>query len=366
MAITGIVKKNTLIALGILLAVSAFLYIFKKGSTVVLSNNVNKLEELVRDYQANSDIVPSSAAITELEENNYENEKKLKQLQGVFDSNKQELPENVSDKGIYLFESLHSTTKLLERKSTAKKMLMPPVDFLFDIPKEEDIPHLLKQIEMIDNVMGIVIEAGESEPESIVPQPLDKEEKVLDYNKVSIQITMKTDLNSFVKVLSSINRHIPLYLVEELSLKSAETDKSRVSFVVSRIITDVSLSDIEEFRNKNIYSLNTLFPLDLEFESFSERNPFFKYKQVTEGGPVAVGAAAPSAGKAKIVAQFTFKGSIYMKDKLTGIIKDNWQGKAYFVAVGDTCSGYKVLQIEDKKAILSKDDQEIILIKGGQ
>jgi hypothetical protein len=64
------------------------------------------------------------------------------------------------------------------------------------------------------------------------------------------------------------------------------------------------------------------------------------------------------------VPQFTYKGSINSGNKLVGIIEDNWQNKVCFSQAGDLCSGYKVTKIEDAKATLSKDNQEVILIKG--
>ena len=74
--------------------------------------------------------------------------------------------------------------------------------------------------------------------------------------------------------------------------------------------------------------------------------------------------AAPASKDGKSVPQFTYKGSIYMNKKLVGIIEDNWQDKTCFAESGDLCSEYKIMQIEDSRAVLSKDNQEIILLKG--
>jgi hypothetical protein len=246
------------------------------------------------------------------------------------------------------------------------------VDFSVDVPREEDIPYLLKQIEMIDDIMGIIVGVGKCEVATIRPLPLDKTKKFFDFEKLSLQIVLTCDANALVSVLSEINRHAPVYFVEELSLVSVEPPRLKVSLVISRVLTGVSLEDIAEFKSKEIFDLNSVYPLDVDFKTFSKRNPFFRAKDLVKGEDVSVSPEASlassngtSAAKgAKAVPQFTYKGSINTGDKLVGIIEDNWQSKVCFSQVGDLCSGYQVTKIEDAKATLSKDNQEIILLKG--
>lgn len=352
-------RKYILIILLFLLIVAVFLHFQIKIKIMALNKNLNKQEELIRQYQDKSGLIPGALVVTQLEKANSLGDKELKKMTAIFDSKKKELPADVSDKGIYFFESLHSTMKTLERKATLKKMILPPVDFSVDIPQEEDIPYLLKQIEMIDDIMGIIIETGKCEAETIRPMPIDKTKKILDFNKLSIQIALKIDSDSFVKVLSQLNSHVPLYLIEELTCSSIDLNRLHVNLVVSRILTGLSLEDVAEFKNTELFDLNSLYPLDKDFKSFGKRNPFFRYREAVKN------ASSPDSTKeASSVPQFTYKGNIHMTDKLVGIIEDNWQGKTCFVEAGDACSGYKVFNIEEKKAILSKDGQEIILLKG--
>jgi len=364
-------RKYILIVLAVLVALSIFLRFNSKSKIISLNNELKKQEEIIRKYQEGSGIVPSSLAITKLNDANKLNEKNLKKVLGVLDTKDSELPKDVSDKGLYFFQSLHNIMKLLEREATSKKMVLPPVDFSVDVPREEDIPYLLKQIEMIDEIVSIIVNTGKCEIATIRPLPVDKTKKFLNFEKLSLQIILNIDSNALVSIMSELNKHVPVYFIEEFSAVAIEPPRLKVSFVTSRILTGVSLEDVPEFKSKEIFDLNGFYPLDVNFKSFSKRNPFFRTKDLTaaENMSSSTPVTGPSAGTpakktTKPVPQFTYKGSINTNNKLVGIIEDNWQSKACFAQVGDLCSGYKVTKIEDAKATLSKDNQEIILIKG--
>lgn len=357
-------KNIILIILVVLLAIGTFLYMQSKNSLAILTKDLHKQEQAIEKYQKEAQMSPGPEAINKLEEANKLGEKDLKKARSIFDSQGKDLPIEVSDKGIYFFESLYATNKLLERKATAKKMVLPSINFSVEIPQETDIPFLLKQIEMIEQVTGIIIDIGNCEIESVAPVPLDINTKILDFNKLRMQATVKIDANSFIKVISELNNHLPLYLIEELSVKSLEDGRLRVNLIISRIITGLSLADIAEFNNKDIKDLNAIFPLQLDSKLPSTRNPFVKYVKVTAQGPGSTQAkpgVVSSPGP-----QFTYKGSINMSGKIVGIIKDNWQDNTCFSSEGDICSEYKVLTVKDKEIKLSKDGQEIILMKGAE
>jgi len=353
------VRKHILITLAGLLVISAFFYIFSKKTMLNLSTDLSKQEELLQSYQRESDTVPGELAITRLKRTNALNELELKKLQSIFDSRKKDMPGDVSDIGIYFFESLYATTKTLERKATAKKMILPPINFPVDIPEQEEVTFLLKQVEIVDDVLSMIIDTGNSEVEAIQPQVVDKDNSIFGFIKLGLQITMRLDANSLVKVLANLNSHIPLYIIEELTVKSLDQNRLRTSFTISRILTDSVLADLVEFQGKDINDLNMIYPLDMDFKSFSKRNPFFRYK-----GEVKQTFVSAQTKQIPTKPQFTYKGTILMNGKLVGIIEDNWQESICFAEAGDICSEYEVLYIKAKKAALFKDDQEVVLMKG--
>lgn len=360
-------RKYILIVLAILLVVSIFLHSQSKKTISALTKELNKQEESIQMYQEETDIAPGPSSIAKLKESKGLNKEKLQKVLSIFDTREEELPLDISDKGIYFFQSLQASLKLLEREATSKKMILPAVDFSVDIPQEEDIPYLLKQIEMIDDIMGMVINVGKCEISAIRPNLIDNTKKILDFNKLSVQIILNIDSDSLIKVLSELNRFIPVYLIEEFSAVTIERNRLKISFVVSRILTGLSLEDVSEFRNKEILDSDSLYPQDIDFSSFSKRNPFFRDKDLIKDEVIptaTVTPAAPASKGGKSVPQFTYKGSIYMNKKLVGIIEDNWQEKTCFAESGDLCSEYKIMQIEDSRAVLSKDNQEVILLKG--
>lgn len=365
-------RKYILIILAVLLLLVIFLRLQSKRKVAVLRNELIKQEEIISKYQDKTGIIPSSAAITKMKDANATNERELKKILGIFDTGEANLPEDVSDKGIYFYQLLHNSMKQLEREATSKKMVLPPVDFSIDVPRDEDIPYLLKQIEMIDDIMGIVIRAGKCEIATIRPLVFDRTKKSFDFEKLSLQIVMTIDTDALVNVLSQINSHAPVYFIEDFSAVAVVAPQVKVSIVLSRILTGVSLDSVAEFKNKEIFDLNSIYPLDIDLKSFAKRNPFFRTKDLKkeEAGSSADSTAAAkqtaqtAAEGAKPTPQFTYKGNINTGDNFVAIIEDNWQSKVCFSKEGDLCSGYKVTKIEDKKAVLSKDKQEIILLKG--
>lgn len=341
-----------------LVAVCGFLYLQNKKNFVVLTSDLNKQKEFVRKYQDQIKVPPDNFAITQLEKENLSKEQQLRKSTAVFDSKENELPEDISDKGIYFFESLQAVMKLLERKAASKKIIIPQVDFAIDIPKEEDLPYLLKQVEIIRDAAGIIIDNGKCDIELIRPFPLENT-KLFNFDKLSIQFLLNIDSEYFLKVLFQLNSHIPAYLIEDISIISIDQKRLKINFIISRVITNTSLEDIVELKNKGVVDLNSLYPLDTDIKSFSKRNPFFRFNQSAQNI-----STSQTAQKGSSAPQFTYKGSIYMKQKLAAIIKDNWQDKVYFSSIGDACSGYKIKNISEDKLILSKDEQEIILLKG--
>ncbi|MDD5355931.1 MAG: hypothetical protein PHY56_05315, partial [Candidatus Omnitrophica bacterium] len=122
-------RKYILIVLAVLLLLVIFLRFNSKRRIAVLRNELIKQEEVLRKYQDKTGITPSGAAIMKIKDADAANKKELKKILGIFDTGKADLPQDVSDKGIYFFQLLHNSMKLLEREATSKKMVLPPVDF---------------------------------------------------------------------------------------------------------------------------------------------------------------------------------------------------------------------------------------------
>ncbi|MFC1709089.1 hypothetical protein ACFL2J_03395 [Candidatus Omnitrophota bacterium] len=357
-------RKIISIILLISVVISMFAYLYNKRGLATLSSNMDAQEESMRKFEEDMGLIPGAPALKKLEEAISLDDKEIQMLQSIMDSKNREVPLDVSDKSIYFFESLYATTKALERKASAKKMIIPAVNFSVDIPQEEDIPYLLKQVEMIDHIANIIIDAGNCEIEAIVPSLIDRREQVLDFHKLSIKVSMQIEPNSFVKVLFEINNQIPLYLIEELFVKTQDIDRLKVSFVVTRIVTNSTLSDAPELEVREIQVLDKIYPLGFEFKKFSERNPFFEFVKAAVEVPGSAPAQVNSSNKDTLGPQFTFKGSMSMGDKMVGIIHDNWNKNTCFAGEGDICSGYQVSNVEEKKVILLKDDQELEVAKG--
>ena len=352
-------KKYIIIVLVILTVISALSFLGKKKKVASLGKNLEKEQQLIRKYQDESGITVDKLAITNLKATNSNNEKELLKISSLFDLKIEEMPKETSDTGLYFFQLLQATMKSLERKAAAKKMVIPPVTFSTDAPKVEEIPYLLKQVKMIEDTMGAIIDAGKCEVETIKPLPIDSKKQMFGFQKISIQFGLNINSDSFLVVLSELNKHIPVYLVESLSITSIDQGRLKINMTVSSVLTGRSIEDVPELKEKQIADLDILYPLKVDMRSFDKRNPFFRFSDNTKENE-----AGPSKSKVSQQPQFLYKGSIDMKTKLTAIIQDQWQNKACFAVVGDICSGYKVVNIEEKKVTLDKDGQEITLTKG--
>ncbi len=94
-----------------------------------------------------------------------------------------------------------------------------------------------------------------------------------------------------------------------------------------------------------------------------QANPFSSSRRAAAAQARTTGAAAgPSAGLPP-APQFVYKGRINMGTRTRAILEDAAVKKTYFLEVGQEVTGFKVLDIEENRVVLSdaESNKEVVL-----
>ena len=95
-----------------------------------------------------------------------------------------------------------------------------------------------------------------------------------------------------------------------------------------------------------------VLPKDV-LEAIVKANPFSQKRRVVPP-PESEGANGPSAGPAAPPApKFAYKGGVKLGKRQRAIVEDVANHKTYFLEVGQEVTGFKVLDIDDKRVLLS-------------
>lgn len=96
------------------------------------------------------------------------------------------------------------------------------------------------------------------------------------------------------------------------------------------------------------------------YEGMLKRSLFFKVQPKVEQATQTKAPVIPVEEKTPI---FVYKGKIASGNRLVVIIGQTRSGEVFMVSKGENIDGYKVLDITDTEVILSKKDEENIVLK---
>ena len=139
---------------------------------------------------------------------------------------------------------------------------------------------------------------------------------------------------------------------------------------VARTAGEISVKGESWHRVKEEYPLpqesaeTAILPKDV-LEAIVKANPFSQKRRVApppeseEANGSSAGPAAPPAPK------FAYKGGVNLGKRQRAIVEDIANHKTYFLEVGQEVAGFKVLDIDDKRVLLSdlraKTELEVLL-----
>ncbi|MCX5692695.1 MAG: Amuc_1100 family pilus-like protein [Candidatus Omnitrophica bacterium] len=244
-------EKNILKQGLIIFAVLAGIYIFflspflREGRSIIDEELERKISDMKR-FITLTGTVPSKESFAKMEKEKNSLEEKFSDLVDFVDPKKARLSEKNAEAGLYFIEKLHSTMKKFESDSAAKGVKLPEnLGFGDGLPKDNMVPVLLRQLEIIEFVVEILLKNGGSDVYALKPlksiENIEPVSKKLFYTELPIQISIKTGTKTLMNLLLELKNASPVISVKELHVKSIEPDSGDVeislvlsSFMVAR------------------------------------------------------------------------------------------------------------------------------------
>lgn len=237
-------KQATVLFL-ILLGLYLFLInpFLKEGKNILDEELEKKIKEVKR-FIRESGAMPSKEYYLKLESENKELKESFVKFKDFIDPKKEELPSDSSEAGLYFTERLHSLVKKIEGLSSQKGIKVPEnLGFSETFPKQEQVPVLLRQLDIIELACDALLSEGISQLSSLKPlKPIERMDEKTDklfLKEVPVQITLKCETAVFVKLLLKLKESSPVVAVTEMHIKSdEESGLIEASLVLSSFILE--------------------------------------------------------------------------------------------------------------------------------
>ena len=147
------------------------------------------------------------------------------------------LPEATARPSIYWLDVLRKTRLALTREARKAGMGIPKgLTFGDDIPSDEEVPELLRRLEVIEELVGLGIKSRMS---SLSDLSLRSEEVVQSsgrnfLRKLNVSLSMTGSLDSLVSFIHSLQEANSFFVIEDMEIES-ESEVLKTKFVLSML-----------------------------------------------------------------------------------------------------------------------------------
>lgn len=235
------ILKQGILAVGIIAGLYFFvLNPFLKEGSSILDDELERKTADIKKYISRTGSLPSKESFDKLKKEKLDMQDKLKQLMDFVDPQKTRVGESNSEAGLYFIERLHSSMKQFSEKASSKGIKIPEnLGFGDGLPREDLVDPLLRQLETVELVMGILLKNDEVEFSAIKPLKaidfIESLSKGVFYTELPVQISIKADTRDFVELLVELKNASPVVSVKEMHVRSSDSgsDKIEVSLVLS-------------------------------------------------------------------------------------------------------------------------------------
>jgi hypothetical protein len=222
------ILKQGLIVLAVLVAIYVFFLspFLKEGGSIMDEELDRKISEMKR-FITLTGTMPSKESFSRMEKDKLALEEKFLSLEDFVDPKKARLSEKNKEAGLYFIEKLHSTMKKFEIASATKGGKFPEnLGFGDGLPKDNIVPVLLRQLEIIEFAVEVLLKNEKSDIYTLKPlkpieyiEPVSKE---LFYTELPVEISVKTGTSTLTDLLLQLKNTSPVISVKELHVKSIE------------------------------------------------------------------------------------------------------------------------------------------------
>lgn len=226
-------REKTILKQGLLIiGIMAGLYFFVLGpflrdNTSILDDELERKTSDINRLFAATGTLPSKEGFDRLEKEKLALEDKLQDLIDFVDPQKPRISETESEAALYFIERLHSSIKRFSELSASKGIELPDnLGFGGGLPKDSMVEPLLRQLETVEMVIETLLESENIEIATIKPlkamdyiEPLSKE---VFYTELPVQISIKTDTETFMDLLLELKNASPVVSLKEMHVKSGD------------------------------------------------------------------------------------------------------------------------------------------------
>ena len=251
-------EKNILMQGLMVLAVLAGVYIFflspflKDGGSIIDEELDRKISEMKR-FITLTGAVSSKESFSKMEKDKDFLEEKFNSLVNFVDPGKARMAGKNAEAGLYFIEKLHSTMKKFETEAGLKGIKLPEnLGFGDGLPRDSMVPVLLRQLEIIEFAVDILLKSEGADIYSLKPlksiEYIEPVSKGLFYTELPVQISIKTSTKTLMDLLLQLKNASPVISVKELHVKSMEPDSGHVE--ISLVLSSFMVSKAETYGTK--------------------------------------------------------------------------------------------------------------------
>lgn len=187
-------------------------------------------------------LLPTKGVLKSLEKSVAQEKRNYAKLKEFIDPEREYLPEEVTEAGLFFIEQLHITTKRLKRQASTLKIEIPTsFGFSEDMPESvEAVELLLKKLDLVDRLTTLLLEQNVREislvkPLSLTEQRDEKTEKLF-YRELPMQLSFLCSSSALVNVLYQMKNFSPVLIVKDIIVKKVGTRSLQVEMLLSRLI----------------------------------------------------------------------------------------------------------------------------------
>ena len=251
-------REKTILKQGLIaLAVLAGIYIFflspflKEGRSIMDEELERKIQEMKR-FITLTGTVPSKESFAKMEKEKDSLREKFSSMVDFVDPKKARISEKDTEAGLYFIEKLHATMKKFEAASETKAVKLPEnLGFGDGLPKNNMVPVLLRQLEIIEFAIGVLLKSEDSDVYALKPlksiEYIEPVSKDLFYTELPVQISIKTDTKTLMNLLVELKNTTPVISVKELHVKSIDAGSGQVE--ISLVLSTFMISKDTTYGN---------------------------------------------------------------------------------------------------------------------
>lgn len=210
----------------------------------MLEEQINEAITQLKRYipKEKEEYLPTKEFVQALESHLAQEEQSYDMLKDFIDPDKEYVPQDAPEAGLYFIEQLHITTKRLKRQANTLKIKIPDnFGFTEEMPADvKNVEVFLKELEIVDRITTLLMEQGVEEISLVKPlSPIEQRDlktQKLFYRELPIQLSFLCSSSTLVKFLYEVKNFSPVLFMKDIIVKRKDGQSLQVEMLLSRLV----------------------------------------------------------------------------------------------------------------------------------